>query len=179
MKLRFLAPALPLCLLAACSSQEGDTGKDGTNLSAPIVNNHAEATDIEDGQEEATTPGNAAGTPSSAAQEQAQDRNSIPLALQGRWGLVPADCTSTAGDNKGLLVISGKALTFYESRGALKSITQWATHRIRAHFDFSGEGMNWTQDMALEVQQDGRTMIRRDYGEDAQTGPLRYRRCPA
>ena len=27
---------------------------------------------------------------------------SFPAAIQGRWGLVPADCTSTKGDAKGL-----------------------------------------------------------------------------
>ena len=32
----------------------------------------------------------------------------IPAALQGNWGLVPADCTSTRGDNKGLLRITDK-----------------------------------------------------------------------
>ena len=29
----------------------------------------------------------------------------IPAALRGRWGMTPADCTSTRGDAKGLLEI--------------------------------------------------------------------------
>ncbi|OYW86897.1 MAG: hypothetical protein B7Z20_06365 [Sphingobium sp. 32-64-5] len=78
-----------------------------------------------------------------------------------------------------MLVISGTTLTFYESRGTLKIFTQWAPDHIRAHFDFSGEGMDWTHDMTLEVQQNGKTLIRRDHGDNAQTGPLRYQRCAA
>ncbi|MGE4430071.1 MAG: hypothetical protein AB7E05_04930 [Sphingobium sp.] len=176
MKLRFLAPALPFCLLAACSSQDGDKANDGTNLSAPIVDNHADDADAQAGPDNSAASVNAA---AADAQEQVQDKDQMPLALRGRWGLVPKDCTSTMGDNKGLLVISGTTLTFYESRGTLKSFTQWAPDRIRAHFDFSGEGMNWAQDMALELQQDDKTLVRRDHGDEAQTGPLRYQKCPA
>ena len=40
------------------------------------------------------------------------------MALQGNWGMVPADCTSTRGDNKGLLRITATTLQFYESLGA-------------------------------------------------------------
>src|SRR5688500_4994135 len=29
----------------------------------------------------------------------------IPAAFHGRWGMVPADCTSTKGDAKGLITI--------------------------------------------------------------------------
>src|SRR6188472_2988303 len=44
------------------------------------------------------------------------DAAPIPAALQGRWGLTPADCTSALGDAKGLLVINANELRFYESR---------------------------------------------------------------
>ena len=39
----------------------------------------------------------------------------IPASLQGRWGLTPGDCTSTPGVAKGLLLVSGDMLRFYES----------------------------------------------------------------
>src|ERR671912_3002240 len=32
---------------------------------------------------------------------------SIPTQYHGRWGMVPADCTSTRGDAKGLIDIGG------------------------------------------------------------------------
>ena len=32
----------------------------------------------------------------------------IPAAFHGRWGMVPADCTSTRGDNKGLITVDAE-----------------------------------------------------------------------
>lgn len=103
----------------------------------------------------------------------------IPKPVQGRWGLVPADCTSTRGDAKGLLVIDPTTLKFYESRGTLGRVTERDASRIRATFAFEGEGQSWRRDEVLDAQDDGRTLIRRDYGEDAMVGPLKYTRCPA
>ena len=42
--------------------------------------------------------------------------SSIPAALQGRWGLTPADCMPGRSDAKGLLTITADGLRFYESR---------------------------------------------------------------
>ncbi|QGN55972.1 hypothetical protein [Novosphingobium sp. Gsoil 351] len=103
----------------------------------------------------------------------------IPAAAQGRWGLVPADCTSTKGDAKGLLTIDATTLKFYESRGALANIAERSDTRLRAAFTFSGEGMTWSRDEVLDVQDGGKTLIRREYGEDAAPGPFKYARCPA
>ena len=103
----------------------------------------------------------------------------IPTSIQGRWGLVPADCTSTRGDAKGLLIVSATTLTFYESRGTLKRIAARSDTRLRATFAFSGEGMTWTRDELLDVQNGGKTLIRREYGDDAAPGPFKYARCAA
>ena len=103
----------------------------------------------------------------------------IPTAIQGRWGLVPADCTSTRGDAKGLLTVSATTLTFYESRGTLTRIRERSDMRLRADFAFSGEGMTWTRDEVLDIQDGGKTLIRREYGEDALPGPFKYARCAA
>ena len=103
----------------------------------------------------------------------------IPIAAQGRWGLVAADCTSTRGDAKGLLTIAATTLKFYESRGTLGKIAESSANRIRATFAFSGEGMTWARDEVLDVQGEGKTLIRREYGEDAAPGPFKYARCPA
>ena len=102
----------------------------------------------------------------------------IPVAVQGRWGLVPADCTSTRGDAKGLMIVSATTLTFYESRGTLKQIAEQSDTRLRANFAFSGEGMTWTRDELLDVQGGGKTLVRREYGEEAAPGPFKYARCP-
>lgn len=101
----------------------------------------------------------------------------IPAAIQGRWGLVPADCTSQRGDAKGLLTITGNELQFYESVGTLQTVQERDADRLRASFAFEGEGMTWQRDMVLDVQDGGETLIRRELGGEASPAPFRYRRC--
>ena len=101
----------------------------------------------------------------------------IPAAIQGRWGLVPADCTSTRGDAKGLLTIGPDMLRFYESVGTLAEVTEASDTRIRAAFEFTGEGMTWQRDETLDAQDGGKTLIRREYGDEAAPGPFKYTKC--
>jgi hypothetical protein len=102
----------------------------------------------------------------------------IPAAIQGRWGLGPNDCDPSRSDAKGLLTIGPDSLTFYESVGELRDIRERDDSRIRASFAFTGEGMSWTRDEALRVEDGGKALIRQEYGEDGPPGPLRYSRCP-
>ncbi len=46
----------------------------------------------------------------------------IPAAFHGRWGMVPADCTSTKGDAKGLIIVDGTSIKFFESVGKLTKV---------------------------------------------------------
>ena len=101
----------------------------------------------------------------------------IPTAMQGRWALVPADCEPGRADAKGLLTITADKLRFYESVGTLGDIREAAENRIRASFDFMGEGMEWQRDMTLELQDGGSALVRREFGADAAPEPLRYSRC--
>jgi hypothetical protein len=117
----------------------------------------------------------AVGTPLPASP--APIAQSIPQVVQGRWGLVPADCTTTRGDEKGLLVVGPDSLKFYESHAKLGAIAERSDTRIRATFAFTGEGMEWTHDVVLDAQDGGNTLIRRDYGPDAEPGPFKYTRC--
>ena len=103
--------------------------------------------------------------------------NTIPLSAQGRWGLVPADCTSTNGDNKGLVVIDATSLKFFESRATLGAIKDVDDDGIRATFAFTGEGQTWTRDIELDVEDQGKTLIRKETGQDAISTPLKYTRC--
>jgi predicted small lipoprotein YifL len=107
----------------------------------------------------------------------AQPASQLPAAMQGRWGLVPADCEPGRADAKGLLVIAPRRLEFYESAATLTDISESTPGRIRASFDFTGEGMSWQRDMTLAVGDDGRTLVRREFGEDAATEPLNYTKC--
>ncbi|MGI3170096.1 hypothetical protein ACRARG_13135 [Pseudooceanicola sp. C21-150M6] len=102
----------------------------------------------------------------------------IPEAIQGRWGLSANDCNPAMADvAKGLMVVGGTTLTFYESRGTLTALTKAESTRIEGDFSFTGEGMSWTRQMVLDVQSGGDTLIRRDYGDDAMPGPLKYTNC--
>ncbi|HTN14494.1 MAG TPA: hypothetical protein VL094_06780 [Sphingomonadaceae bacterium] len=153
MKLR-LAAALAALSLAACSSS------DETN--------------------EATAPGSEAPTATpapSASTETASLPEAIPAAIQGRWGLVPADCTSTRGDAKGLLVIGPGKLTFYESVGTLGTVKDAGGNRLLASFAYTGEGMSWSREEELVVSDHGRELVRTEYGDDAMQQPLHYIRC--
>jgi hypothetical protein len=104
----------------------------------------------------------------------------IPRPFRGRWGLVPADCTSTRGDAKGLLVIDDARLTFYEAKGTLGRILLVPSPtQFDASFGFSGEGQTWDRIERLELVE-GNLHRRTDpdpAGEPAVD--LTYQRCPA
>ena len=117
--------------------------------------------------------GDGAGPPAEAG---AASPATIPATIQGRWGLVPADCTSTAGDAKGLLVIGPDRLSFYESRGTLRDVRQDDERGFRAVYAFTGEGMEWMRDIAFELDPGENRLVRRDFGEGAGQ-PLTYSRC--
>lgn len=162
--MRTLALPFAVLALAACDNSRSSDSEPGEAVATATAAPPASAT-------ETTTP---------SAMPPAQTRpaaNIIPTPIQGRWGLVPADCTSTRGDAKGLLTIDGTTLKFYESVATLDEIEEAGETRIRADFDFTGEGMTWQRDVTLDVQDGGKMLIRREYGEDAAPGPFRYTKC--
>lgn len=89
----------------------------------------------------ATTPANGVAPTATAT---------IPAPLQGRWGLTPADCTSTRGDAKGLLVVTANRMTFYESRAVPSTGVETDGDSISGNFDFTGEGQAWTKYESLK-----------------------------
>jgi hypothetical protein len=96
----------------------------------------------------------------------------IPTALHGRWGLTPADCTSTRGDTKGLLVVSRDGLTFYESRAVPARNVSISNDSIGADFDFTGEGQSWTKFETLQIKKD--KLVRT---ESSPMASFTYARC--
>ena len=77
----------------------------------------------------------------------------IPASLKGRWGMTPADCTSTRGDAKGLLVVSGDMLKFFESQAKPAADVKSSADSVSGNFAFTGEGMRWSKYQALELQE--------------------------
>ena len=159
-RISFVLPAL--LVLAACDNgtQSAETTAEKAAVDGDLAANSSVAP--------APSPPEDAGTPAPTE---------LPDSLRGRWGLVPADCTSTRGDAKGLLTITANRLEFYESVGTLDTVMEAEPTRIRALFEFEGEGMTWQREAVLDVQDDGKTLIRREYGDDAAPGPFRYTKC--
>ena len=150
--------------LAACSRQ--NPVADGANDAAAEI-------DVLPPDESDTTPTNELESgddePSNVDDEAA---GRIPAALHGRWGLSPGDCTSTSGDAKGLLIVSGDALKFYESRARPAPGLKTSGTSASGDFAFTGEGMNWKRYEALELQKN--KLVRT---ESSPMASFTYARC--
>ena len=134
-----------------------------------IDNNAAANADIEllppDESSAANVANGAAAAPAATA---------IPAAFHGRWGMVEGDCTSTRGDAKGLINVTGDTITFYESRARLTRVTQNAPENFTGEFAFTGEGQNWTKSQNLKLTGSSNTLVRSESDPDAS---FTYRRC--
>ena len=94
----------------------------------------------------------------------------IPAQYHGRWGMVAADCTSTRGDNKGLITIGDSTLKFYESTATLKERRPAIATSFSALYGFTGEGQNWEK--VVTLTRTGDTLTRAD-----DEGSYTYTRC--
>ena len=141
--LRAIAPLIvPFAMLTvvACSGRDPVDDQAKNTAGLPSINEPApDAT--------GAPPANAV-----AAQPGTAPAATIPAALHGRWGLTPADCTSTKGDAKGLLVVGPDNLKFYESRAVPGPDTETTADSISGKFAFTGEGQTWSKYEAIELQ---------------------------
>ena len=94
----------------------------------------------------------------------------IPAQYQGRWGMVPADCTSTRGDAKGLMTIGDTRIRFYESTATLTQQRPAIATSFSGEFAFRGEGQAWEKVMTFT--RTGDTLVRSE-----QNGRFTYKRC--
>ena len=94
----------------------------------------------------------------------------IPARFRGRWGLVPADCTSTRGDAKGLIRIGERTIRFYESTATLRERLPGSATSFGGDFGFTGEGMTWEK--AMTLMRTGDTLTRTQDGQS-----FAYKRC--
>ncbi len=78
----------------------------------------------------------------------------IPAAFRGRWGLVPADCTSTRGDNKGLITVGDRTIRFYEATATLREQLPSDATRFTGTFSHTGEGQTWETTTSFSRQGD-------------------------
>ena len=94
----------------------------------------------------------------------------IPAQYRGRWGMVPADCTSTRGDAKGLIRIGERTIRFYEATATLQEQSPAIATSFSARFVFTGEGQTWERAVTLTRTGDSLTRAQED-------GTFTYTRC--
>ncbi len=173
--------ALPLLACAAALSlaacgQSGPVADEANNSAALPDPADVAGAEIGTASADGSPPTNTAApggrAPLTSGDTATMAQRAIPAALQGRWGLVPADCTSTRGDAKGLLVISQTSLRFYESTATPARNVKTAPDMVSADFDFTGEGQSWTKFATLEA--DGDKLVRT---ESSPMASFTYIRC--
>lgn len=168
MKQIIATAALLALALAAC--QQNDPNNiaidEGNSLNAEV-----ETLPPDEGNEE-TAAANASAMPVPPAPvppDQAQGV-AIPSQYRGRWGMVPADCTSTRGDAKGLISIGEQKINFYEAVATLKEQRPAIATSFSGLFAFSGEGQHWEKVMTFT--RTGNRLTRAD-----NDGTFTYTRC--
>ena len=180
-------PALLALALAACQQPADDSNiaiDNGVNAA------EAAAADVETLPPSETSVPPTSSNAGAAPLNEADDGGSedpkqafFPAQYRGRWGLVPADCTSTRGDAKGLITITADAIRFYESVARPAALTSVGERRLDGNYAATGEGQSWTLLQRLELDADGKTLTRTvDEGDSApSSGGNRfvYTRCPA
>ncbi|WP_447765398.1 hypothetical protein [Sphingopyxis panaciterrae] len=173
---RFLLPA-GLLLLAACSGGKDDkSGPEDSAAISPLQKAEPVTPPAPPEKAEADEADPAAAPAESEAGTGNGDK-AIPAAIRGRWALKAADCKAKRGLDLTALTIDATNLRFYESHGELARVREKATDRIDADYKFSGEGLDWDRRMSLGIEDGGKTLVRRDYGEGAAAEPMRYTRC--
>ena len=118
-------------------------------------------------------------------------QNSAPLSLtmpvetQGKWrrsteaSVTRAQCVDSATPNMGLvLTIRPDGFSRFGDGGRLIRVHERGPKRIRATFDTTYADTPTQGEFVFEAQDNGQTLIERQYGDGAQPGILRYRRCP-
>ena len=149
-----LIPAAVALALAACQ-QAADDGNIAIDESA-----NAAGAEIE------TLPPSETSEAAAPAPRQA----TIPAQYHGRWGMVAADCTSTRGDAKGLIVIGERDIRFFEATATLVEQRPAIATGFAGFYRFTGEGQNWEK--VVTLKRSGDRLTRTD---DA--GNTNYKRC--
>ncbi|WP_447758467.1 hypothetical protein [Sphingopyxis fribergensis] len=174
---RLMLPA-GLLLLAACSGSEDKSQPEDSAAISPLQKTVRPApAETAEPAVDADLPDAAEAEPAKPKTETASDGKTIPAAIRGRWALKAADCKAKKGTDLTALSIDATNLRFYESHGELAHVRESGANSIVADYKFSGEGVEWDRRMQLDLADGGKTLVRRDSGEGAAAGAMRYTRC--
>lgn len=164
MKTALSLSLVALLALSACDSTSPDTAPTGEPSSSDALPAPSETA--------SATP-----SPAPTATSTTPAVSGFPAAMQGRWGLVAADCTSQAGDNKGMITVSASEIRFYESIAEIQTVKESSATRLRATLAYEGEGMKWNRDALLQAKPATNQLVLEEFGSDAVPGPRTYTRC--
>ena len=160
--------ALLALVLAACQQQSDDNiAIDESNTANAVIETLPPDETVTNGSDNSAMPV----PPNPVSPEEA---GGIPAAFHGRWGMTPADCTSTRGDAKGLITVDAGSIKFFESRGTLTKVTLNAPENFTGTFAFTGEGQSWTNSQNLKLTGSSNTLIR---SETDVAQSYSYKRC--
>lgn len=164
--------AIPLAFVlsvAACGGNDPvDEDANTAGLSTAVAEANATAEAVRDQADESPP---APGSNGAAASPPSPTPGAmIPAQYQGRWGMVPADCTSTRGDAKGLMTIGDASIKFYESKATLTAQRPARATSFSGLFAFRGEGESWEKVMTFTRTGD---RLERADGK----GRFTYKRC--
>jgi hypothetical protein len=134
-----------IAALSLCACSKRDPVADGANNAAAEI-------DVLPPDESVATPTNELESGDDEPSNADETAGRIPASLHGRWGLTPGDCTSSRGDTKGLLIVSGDSLKFYEAQATPAPDLKTSGTSASGDFAFTGEGMKWKKYEALELQ---------------------------
>lgn len=114
------------------------------------------------------------GTVPKVARSEAEQRTSteVPIALQGRWAVISADCTSDTGNPDGLLVIGSNFMNLHAAEGRMRVARFRAATALEADFAFIGKDRTWTSTENLSLE--GDTLYRKNASVPI---ALPYERC--
>jgi len=168
-----------MLFLAACSGgKDEESGPEASASIGPLQKSERPSpAEAPEPAVDADLPDAAVETPAKPEPATATDGKTIPAKIRGRWALKVADCKAKKGTDLTALTIDATNLRFYESHGELSRVRESDAGRIVADYKFSGEGVEWDRRMNLELTDGGKVLIRRDEGEGAAAGPMRYTRC--
>jgi len=165
--------ALPLVFMlgaVACSKADpvAEDAENAAGLEQVVESANATAEAVHDQADE--TPPAPGTNQSEPVLAQPTPGGVIPALYQGRWGMVPADCTSKRGDAKGLMTIGDTSIKFYESTATLTERRPAIATSFSGLFAFRGEGQAWEKVMTFTRTGDSLKRAEKD-------GSYTYRRC--
>jgi len=175
--------ALGCVLLAGCSVQQEDAiATDDAEVPAT-----QEGIDYAEAQQKNTASIDAPETPLPAGATSASaSAVNIPRSIQGSWretdadSVTAAECAPTRNGNFGkVLTVRKDGFSFFETGGRLLDVKERSANRIRATFDTSYADTPAQGEFVFDVQDGGKVLTMREYGDAAEPGPIRYLRCPS